>query len=67
MGAYDDDRHSQKSDLVDIAGKVRAETPKAFHLFDGKRTEWVPKSQVEDNHDGTYTMPMWLAKEKGFI
>jgi hypothetical protein len=25
----------------------------------------VPKSQVEDNGDWTYTMPSWLAKDKG--
>ena len=29
---------------------------------------WVPKSQVEkNNEDGTFTMPEWLAIEKGFI
>jgi hypothetical protein len=27
----------------------------------------VPKSQVEQNDDGTFTMPEWLAKDKGFI
>lgn len=56
-----------QSELVDIAAQVRGETPKAYRLFDGDKTEWVPKSQVEDNGDGTFTMPMWLAKEKGFI
>ena len=53
--------------LVDIAAQVHGETPKAFRLFDGDKTEWVPKSQVEANGDGTFTMPEWLAKEKGFI
>lgn len=52
--------------LVDISGEVRAETQKAFQLYDGTRTEWVPKSQVENNGDGTFTMPEWLAKDKGF-
>jgi hypothetical protein len=52
--------------LFDIAAEVRGETDKAWRLFDGKVTEWVPKSQVEDNRDGTFTMPEWLAKEKGF-
>ncbi len=56
-----------KSDLVDIAGEKRAETEKAFQIFDGARTEWVPKSQVEDNDDGTFAMPEWLAMDKGFI
>jgi hypothetical protein len=53
--------------LVDISGELRAETEKAFQIYDGARTEWVPKSQVEDNGDGTFTMPEWLAKDKGFI
>jgi len=56
-----------KSDLVDIACELRGETDKAFRLFDGVTTEWVPKSQVEDNGDGTYAMPEWLAIEKGFV
>jgi hypothetical protein len=54
-------------ELIDIAAEKRSETEKAMRLFDGKTTEWVPKSQVEDNGDGTFTMPEWLAKDKGFI
>ena len=53
--------------LIDIAAEIRGETEKALRLFDGDKTEWVPKSQVEDNKDGTFTLPQWLAKEKGFI
>ena len=56
-----------KSELIDIIAQVRGETPKAWRLFDGAKTEWVPKSQVEDNKDGTFTMPFWLAKDKGFV
>jgi hypothetical protein len=52
---------------VDIRAEARAETEKAFQLYDGKRTAWVPKSQVEGNADGTYTMPEWLAQKSGFI
>lgn len=53
--------------LVEIAAEVRGESGKALRLHDGTKTEWVPKSQVEDNQDGTFTMPEWLAKDKGFI
>lgn len=53
--------------LIDISGELRGETDNAFRIYDGKKTEWCPKSQVEDNKDGTFTMPEWLAKEKGFI
>jgi hypothetical protein len=53
--------------LIDIAGELRGESDKAFRIYDGKTTEWVPKSQVEQNPDGTFTMPEWLAQDKGFI
>ena len=53
--------------LVDIAGELQGETAHAYRIFDGDRTEWVPKSQAQMNDDGTFTMPEWLAKDKGFI
>lgn len=56
-----------KKELVEISAELRGETEKAFRIFDGAKTEWVPKSQVEQNDDGTFTMPIWLAKERGFI
>ena len=56
-----------KPELVDVTAEKRGETPLAFRLHDGSKTEWVPKSQAEENGDGTFTMPRWLAKEKGFI
>jgi len=56
-----------KSELFDMACEIKGETPNAYRLYDGKKTEWVPKSQVENNKDGTVTMPLWLAKEKGFV
>lgn len=56
-----------KPELVDITAQLRGETAKAYRLYDGKTTEWVPKSEVEKNDDGTFTMPIWLAKEKEFI
>jgi len=65
--------------LIDIAAELRHETNAAYLLYDGReeikkgdtvKSElriWVPKSQVENNDDGTFTMPEWLALEKGFI
>lgn len=55
------------SEPFDIAAVIKAETDKAWRLFDGAREAWVPKSQVENNGDGTFTMPIWLAKDKGFV
>jgi hypothetical protein len=34
-----------RSDLVDVAGELRRETPKAFLIFDGSKEVWLPKSQ----------------------
>lgn len=33
----------------------------------GKEAEvhWLPKSKCENNGDNTFTMPQWLAEEKG--
>jgi hypothetical protein len=53
--------------LVDVTAQIRHETDKAYLLFDGTREAWVPKSQVENNEDGTFTMPVWLAEDKEFI
>jgi hypothetical protein len=57
-----------KSDLVDIAGEIQGESDKAFRFFDGDRTVWLPKSQVEWDPDAkTMAMPEWLAKDKELI
>lgn len=58
---------SREPKLIDIAGEVRGSTDKALRIYDGKTTAWVPKQYVEENDDGTFTMPEWLAREKGFI
>lgn len=57
-----------KSDLIDVAGEIQGETHAAYRFFDGARTVWLPKSQVEwDGDDKTMAMPEWLAKEKELI
>jgi hypothetical protein len=53
--------------VTDIEAELLHETPGAYRIFDGKTTVWVPKSQVEANNDGTFTMPRWLAIEKGLV
>ncbi len=58
---------SGRSDIIDIAGYVRHETDAAILLFDGEREVWLPKSKIEDNGDGTWGMPEWLAMEKELI
>ncbi len=57
-----------KSDLVDIAGEIKAETERAYRFYDGNITVWLPKSLCEwDDNDHTMTMPMWIAEEKELI
>jgi hypothetical protein len=62
-----------KKELIDITAQLRHETDKAYLIYDGRSTKdkeittWVPKSQVEYDGDKTFTMPEWLALEKGFI
>lgn len=54
-------------ELVDVTAILLQETDKALFLDDGRIRTWVPKSFVEDNRDGTFTMPEWMAYQKGFI
>lgn len=56
-----------RRELIDIAAKSTMETERAYFITDGVKSAWVPKSQVEKNADGTFTMPEWLAMEKEFI
>ncbi len=68
-----------KKELIDIAAELRHETNAAYLIFDGRseikkgdtvKSElrvWVPKSMVEYDGKQTFTMPIWLAKDKGFI
>lgn len=54
-------------ELYDMQATIEVETDRAWLLNDGTKRVWVPKSQVEDNRDGTFTMPLWLAKDKGLV
>lgn len=57
-----------KSELVDIDAKCRWNTDNAYLLDVGKENPvWFPKQYVEDNGDGTFTMPRWLAENKGVV
>jgi hypothetical protein len=39
----------------------------AYFGVNAGRIAWVPISLAEDNRDGTITVPLWLAHEKGLI
>lgn len=53
--------------LFDFAGELRHETEGAFLVHDGVRQVWLPKSMTENNDDGTFTLPEWLAIEKELV
>ena len=65
-----------KSDLFDMAAEIKAETPKAWLLFDGTKEAWVPKSQIEsdseitedseEGDEGELVVSDWIASEKGW-
>ena len=58
----------RENKLVCIKANLKGETEKAFRIYDGKTTEWVPKRFVEHHVlDSEFEMPEWLAMEKGFI
>ena len=60
---------------VEFCGELRHETEKAYCVYDGAREVWIPKSQTQEarqiggnnSSDWEFTIPEWLAKEKGII
>ncbi len=64
----------REPEVIDICAKLEAETDKAWLLDDGSGAkQWVPRSQVENSDEvkrgqtGIFVMPVWLAKERGFV
>lgn len=58
-------RVSGASDIVDVALDFISATEKAYLVGNGDKKFWLPKSQVEYDGAGTFSIPEWLAKEKG--
>lgn len=61
-----------KSDLHDVAVELRAETDKAWLVFDGTQEVWIPRSQAElekirDKNLWMLTAPEWLMVAKGLL
>jgi hypothetical protein len=56
--------------LIDIAAELRHETPRAYLIWDGANQVWLAKSMTEMHKEGRttiFTIPEWLATEKGLI
>lgn len=54
---------------VELSGIIQHETEKAWLVdFGLKEPAWVPKSMAtHDEDEKTFTMPEWLANEKGLL
>lgn len=59
--------------LFDFAATLKFETQEnnesggAYLVNDGTKDHWLPKRFTENNGDGTFTIPIWMAEEKGII
>lgn len=54
--------------LYDFSAIKKHETDKAVLLDCGEEEAvWFPKQYLEDNGDGTWTVPEWLAEEKEIV
>lgn len=58
---------TKQKQLFDFAAQIIDERPTAIRLFDGVNTAWFPKAVVEDYGDGTFAVPEFFAREKGFL
>jgi hypothetical protein len=59
----DDDEDKE----VELTLDYVTETDKAYKLSDGTNEKWVAKSQVQATGADTYIVPMWIAKENGWV
>ena len=63
--------------MIEIAGELHREGPKAYLFDDGTVAVWLPKSQCKwepnlplparGNKPGVMHVPEWMAKDKGLI
>jgi len=50
---------------VDVECTIEHETELAYLLRNRHGDEaWFPKSKIQDNDDGTFTIPAWLLEQK---
>lgn len=67
-GFLDDDPSPKDQETIDITARIETETSAAYCLDVGEENMvWLPKSQVEWDGKKTFTVPLWLATEKGLV
>jgi hypothetical protein len=61
-----DDFFDDNEDEMEVAGTIVHETEKAWLINTEEVGDiWLPKSRCVDNEDGTFSVPFWLARQKG--
>jgi hypothetical protein len=56
-----------RAETTDLPLDVLAETDRAWLVSDGGTPVWLPKSLVERQGDGDFTVPVWLAEREGLV
>lgn len=51
----------------DFSAKIITEKGEGILLDDGHQKFWLPKSETKNNNNGTFTIPQWLALDKGIM
>lgn len=60
------DYHYDDEDDFEFDGEIVHQTDKAWLVkTDDDEEIWLPKSRCCNNHDGTFSVPYWLARAKG--
>ncbi len=57
----------KKHDIIEIEAEKLHETERAILISDGKTKAWISKDHIQNNEDGTFSMPEWIALDKGLI
>jgi hypothetical protein len=58
---------SKNTKLFDFDAELKHETDKAFLVSYEGKDYWLPKSMTENNNDESFTIPEWLAIDKGLV
>lgn len=54
-----------KRSLIELTGEIKIDRPLSILFNDGTKEVWLPKSLIEINDDGTITVPVSIAQDKG--
>ena len=66
---------NRRQQPFEFCGELKEQTEKAYRVFDGVESIWIPKRLVLERRnlstcrgrDCVFVIPQWLAQEKGII